>query len=737
MGSVHIILARITSRIPYVAGANFLRFLYTLSFPASSNMTSSFPRSAAKSSGQSSPDKSSKTQDQEEKDLVKILSFSQRVELIRLVGTIMQSMLETICSHADAPELEVEQREVEKSPTGDEDVGSPTSSVQTSQSKSPKKLKKAPTILEAKSEAEATRFFCDWSDSVLLRLQEVLGPSKSDSQEQHIDISSNDVTTETPQDPSNQPPAHYPPLETSLRQLSKETKILTIRSLLLILLSLKHYNSHSRVLLVRVTSSLGLSERDSDEQEAQLARVLLDSVKHLTADEEAKARVDKSKISRRWKVGLASVAGAALIGVTGGLAAPLVAASLGAVMGGLGLGATVAAGYLGAVAGSSVIIGGIFGAYGAKMSGRMMDRYAKEVEDFAFIPTHSRGEELETESNDSDLVQSDHRLRVTIGISGWLTEEDDIVEPWRVLGFDSDVFALRWEFSTLVRLGNALTSIVRSAAWTVATRQVLAGTVLASLMSAVMWPVGLMKVAHIVDNPFSVAKSRADKAGEVLADALVNRAQGERPVTLIGYSLGARVIFACIRSLAKRRAFGLIESAVLIGSPTPSTSSDWRIMRSVVSGRLINVYSVNDSVLGFVYRTHNIQRGIAGLQPIKKLSGVENVDVSDSVSGHLRYQYMVGTILQQIGISRIDKHELRSQIDTLKAKDKEDADTAQHESEQSESIADQSDAGKDRIDHEVHRLEDEVEERTQEALFHAKLHSIKLEDETYPQSTYH
>lgn len=41
------------------------------------------------------------------------------------------------------------------------------------------------------------------------------------------------------------------------------------------------------------------------------------------------------------------------------------AASVGSVMGGLGLGAMAVVGYLGAVVSSTVLVGGLFGAYGA------------------------------------------------------------------------------------------------------------------------------------------------------------------------------------------------------------------------------------------------------------------------------------------------------------------------------------------------------------------------------------
>lgn len=61
----------------------------------------------------------------------------------------------------------------------------------------------------------------------------------------------------------------------------------------------------------------------------------------------------------------------------------------------------------------------------------------------------------------------DRRLRVTIGISGWLTQKEDIITPWRALGRQSEVFALRWELEALNKLGSSLESVVKSAAWTV------------------------------------------------------------------------------------------------------------------------------------------------------------------------------------------------------------------------------------------------------------------------------
>lgn len=234
--------------------------------------------------------------------------------------------------------------------------------------------------------------------------------------------------------------------------------------------------------------------------------------------------------------------------------------------------------------------------------------------------------------------------------------------------------------------------------------EILKRTIFAALKEA-LWPLALLKVARVIDNPFSVAKARSDKAGEVLADAIINKAQGERPVSLIGYSLGARVIYTCLMTLADRKAFGLIESVVLLGTPAPSDSADWRKMRSVVAGRLINVYSENDYILAFLYRTSSIQYGIAGLRSAEYVKGVENIDVSDIVSGHLRYRYLTGTILKRIGFEDIDLEEVEMEEEEL------------HEVEEELEKDEKKHGKKDQDpDAEAQELEKEVEKKNEESI---------------------
>jgi len=108
-----------------------------------------------------------------------------------------------------------------------------------------------------------------------------------------------------------------------------------------------------------------------------------------------------------------------------------------------------------------------------------------------------------------------------------------------------------------------------------------------------------------------------------------------------------------LKRLAERRAFGLVEEVILIGSPIPSDSHHWVTMRSVVSGNVTNVYSENDYILAFLYRATSIQLGIAGLQKIDGVEGVSNLDLSEEVSGHLRYPELIGKILRKAGMEGI------------------------------------------------------------------------------------
>lgn len=452
-------------------------------------------------------------------------------------------------------------------------------------------------------------------------------------------------------------------LKLSIFRLPQTKRTTILSSLLLLLLSLERYTAHSRTLLFRDGNVFEVPPHTLQEKESEIAQTLLASAAtQMSADESTKKKADEDAANRKWKVGLATVAGAALIGVTGGLAAPILAAGLGSIMGGIGLGAVAT--LLGPLATNMVLVGGLFGAYGGRMTGRAVEKYAQEIRDFAFLPLRDGDTGLtklnsniseKDELADEETLQR-HKLSVAIGVSGALVYKSEAIQPWQALETTHiEGFALRWETEALLELGTSVNTVLQKYAWDFAKLQVV------SIFLAGLWPLGLLQIATSLDNPFSVAKNRSDKAGKVLADALINRAQGERPVTLLGYSMGARVIYSCLLELADQNAFGLVENVILMGAPVPSNPAEWRRMRSVVTSRVVNAYSQTDFMLAFLYRSHSAQLSVAGLQPIPFVNGVESVDISAFVSAHNDYASRVALILNHCGFEDVDGNILTKQ----------------------------------------------------------------------------
>lgn len=672
-------------------------------------------------------------------DLTTILDESQRADLTLLVANVTESMRNTILDNFNAT-AGLDKSLIRENMTEDQkilntsiDPGTADVAAFDKERKLKEQFEKELSQPKVKAlKVNALRAYDEWREDVIQRVGHVVNSKDKARRQMKEEATAGKTQPQAPDSKSSGSGAEgriygapikfkdlYPPTKTPLTKVSMQQRGLILHSLFLLLLSLEHYNAQSRTLLLNLTSSMKLPLKSFEQDEATIAKGLLEQAKELSADQETKNKAEANRDNRKWKVSMATVAGAAIIGVTGGLAAPLVAAGVGSVMGGLGLGATAAAGYLGSVAGSTMVVGSLFGAYGGRMTGQMMDNYAREIEDFAFIPVHSSSKTSEDEEKGAKQASAhDHKLRLTICISGWLTNQDEVVKPWKVLGKGSEVFALRWELEALLNLGNAMSGLVTSAAWGYAQKELIAHSLFADLAAA-MWPIGLLKVSRVIDNPFSVAKGRADKAGEVLADALVNKAQGERPVTLIGYSLGARMIYTCLMSLARRKAFGLVESAVLIGAPAPSDTADWRVMRTAVSGRLVNVYSQNDYVLGFMYRSSSVQYGVAGLQKVEGLPGVENFDVSEDITGHLKYRYLIGSILKKIGFEDMDMAAITEEQEALRKMEEEEKKQSL-QAQRKRLLRRQSTQGKEdenaEAEAEVQDLQKDIEAKTQKSL---------------------
>lgn len=228
---------------------------------------------------------------------------------------------------------------------------------------------------------------------------------------------------------------------------------------------------------------------------------------------------------------------------------------------------------------------------------------------------------------------------------------------WRkVVSPGGEELVLVWETSATKAFKEAMKEMV----WHSASRRVLGEcvrkTVLGPVLSSAAIPMAVLKLLAGLDDPWTVALARAKKCGVLLAETLLQRPRGLRPVLLLGYSMGARVIFSCLEklALAGEKGRGIIETVVLMGAPVGTTSKRWRAVRTVVADRLINCYSTRDWVLALIFRSKSLKMGIAGTSPVEgSCVGVENIDISKSLSWHLAYPKILPNVLAQLKIEFI------------------------------------------------------------------------------------
>ena len=276
-------------------------------------------------------------------------------------------------------------------------------------------------------------------------------------------------------------------------------------------------------------------------------------------------------------------------------------------------------------------------------------------------------------------------MSVCIGLSGWLAGEEDTVEShWQFLRdlapptalHTAESYALAWELDELEELGSAFYDFLKERAALIAA-DVGATAMVGSVIATLALPVALVGATHLVANPWIIVHHRAKKAGQILAKLLLAREHGHRPVTLLGFSTGARLLFSCLEALADAGpdAVGLVESAFIVGGAMNASPARWARCRSVVSHRLVNGtlctpthppchavlltqrrwagFKEDDLVLALLFRANSLKVGsVAGLQPVE-VAGVENLDLSSicpGKTGHGNYREMAADIFAAMGI---------------------------------------------------------------------------------------
>ncbi|MBA0855712.1 hypothetical protein Goshw_017838, partial [Gossypium schwendimanii] len=258
------------------------------------------------------------------------------------------------------------------------------------------------------------------------------------------------------------------------------------------------------------------------------------------------------------------------------LAAPVVghglgalAATLGSIVPAVGVGGfALAASATGPISGS-VAVAASFGAAGAGLAGNRTVIRIEDLDEFEFIQT--------------GLYHNQGRLAVGILISGIAFEEEDFLRPWENYNDNLERYVLKWESKNLIALNAGIMEWITSK---VASNLLQGGamlTVLSTLLAEEPLPAALLAASDLIDSAWAIAVDRSDKAGKLLAELIISGLQGHRPVTLVGFSLGARVILKCLQCLAETQGdnAGLVERVVLLGAPIPIKDEKWEDARKV------------------------------------------------------------------------------------------------------------------------------------------------------------
>lgn len=270
--------------------------------------------------------------------------------------------------------------------------------------------------------------------------------------------------------------------------------------------------------------------------------------------------------------------------------------------------------------------------------------------------------------------------------------------------YGGEQYLILWESKLLEQLSNSTTEFQKDLAKSAA-GEALKKTALSSLMAAIALPTALLSLTGAIDETWSLIAERADEAGIALAQSLLEDDSGHRPVSLLGFSFGARIITSCLLELSRQQRIldqnnkasqgcqiegkeplrskresmmmrrissrqstkgqtqqpvatreprSVVEDVVLMGCPASIRSEEWIEIRSIVGGRLINCYSKTDLMISILFRV--LKNGVtkilnppAGIREIVGVPGIENYDVSGIISSHEEYIVSVKEILDVVG----------------------------------------------------------------------------------------
>lgn len=484
------------------------------------------------------------------------------------------------------------------------------------------------------------------------------------------------------------------------KNLDLDIRWTVLCDLFLIMIADSNYDARSRQLLELVGSALSVEWQEICRFEKRVTDALemqeQADKENWNEDEHLESRKKAARNRRLMVMGMCTVGGGLVIGLSAGLLAPVIGAGLAAGFTTIGVAGT--GGFLGGT-GAAALIGTTGTLIGGKIGLTTSHRRTGAVKTYEYKP-----------------LFNNKRVNLIVTVAGWMTGNvDDVRLPFSTIDpVMGDIYAVNWEPKMLQSTGQTI-QILGTEALTQTIQQVLGATFLATLMAGLSTPLILAKMSYLIDNPWTVSLARADATGLILADSIIDRNLGVRPITLVGFSLGSRVIFSCLKELSRRGAVGLVQNVYMFGSPVVVKKDEYVKARSIVPGRFVNGYATNDWILGYLFRATSggIMR-VAGLASVEDC-GIENIDVTADVPGHMAYRGMMPTLLDKVGWA----------VESLEYTEIEDPDPDNHAKRQRELL--------DEIEAARAELDEQPEKKGFKSFFSRKKAGQKKVWETYDE----
>lgn len=288
----------------------------------------------------------------------------------------------------------------------------------------------------------------------------------------------------------------------------------------------------------------------------------------------------------------------------------------------------------GSMATGTMIITAAGAALGGLQGGVIANRYHSDDSSFKISALNS--------------AQSDNR---SVFINGFTEQSNETFHEWTYsqLSFDANqrLYGVNWSSKTRLELGKSFAQGAGSKAAIAALKQIArtGGKTAAKRLNPLLV---MDTIGDLISNPWHTTMIRASQAGVQLAEA-VSRTNG-KAYTLVGHSLGCRVIYYALEALGSKSEKYIANVILLGGAVGRDDEEGWHRACSSVNGTVFNCFSAHDMILERLYRTANARLSDPiGVRPITGNNPkVVNIDCSDLVDSHFSWKEKYSEIILRI-----------------------------------------------------------------------------------------